>query len=83
MAPSAIGAIYGLAALAADAGDAERALALLTHVIAHEAAEHVVRARAIELQTSLAPPIAPSCTAALDRTQPLDTLLDELLQAVG
>jgi hypothetical protein len=83
MAPIALSAIEGLAALAADAGAAERALALLTHVTTHPAAEHVVRARAIEMHAALAALIAPSCTAVLDRTQPLDTLVDELLQVAG
>jgi predicted ATPase/transcriptional regulator with XRE-family HTH domain len=83
MAPIALSAIDGLAALADDAGAAERALALLAHVATHPATEHVVRARAIELHAALAALIAPSCTAVLDRTQSLDALVDELLQVAG
>jgi tetratricopeptide (TPR) repeat protein len=83
MAPITLSALDGLAALAADAGAAERALVLLTHVTTHPATEHVVRARAIALHATLAPLIAPSSIAVLNRTPPLGTLVDELLQAAA
>jgi hypothetical protein len=82
MVPIALSALYELAASAASTGDIARALALLTHVTAHPAAEHGLRARAIELHTSVASRIAPGETAALPRSQTLDMLVDELLQVV-
>ena len=79
MAPIALSALSGLAALAADTGAAERALALLAHATRHPATEHVTRAHAMELHASLAALIAPTRTAVLDPTQPLEALVDEIL----
>jgi DNA-binding NarL/FixJ family response regulator/transcriptional regulator with XRE-family HTH domain len=53
MVPIMLNAIYGLAALAADACTVERALALVTYVITHPGTEHAVRTQAIELRASL------------------------------
>jgi len=65
MVPIALSAIYGLAALAADASAVERALALVTYVITHPGTEHVVRTQAIALRASLGALPAPTRAATL------------------
>jgi ATP/maltotriose-dependent transcriptional regulator MalT len=73
--PLVIGALAGLAALAAAAGETERALALLAPAITHPAADHATRTHALERYAALAPQLNP---AALEAA-PLEALVGGLL----